>query len=113
MSALVIEVRAADGAWVEVARVRYGDPIGSLSHTDPNGDRHVLMFGCMPDHGVVGRSIGGADTESDDGRKREILSIGTEQARLGPGETYEQDVRIDRMVGGPVRVRWRYEAVPR
>jgi hypothetical protein len=102
---LLLEVGVGDGEWALINQHEGGCP-GSISNNTPEG-REVLRFWFADGYSVVERSIGGADTEV--GEARLITTLGFEPvARLEDGETYEFDMRTDRMTSA-MHVRFRHE----
>lgn len=109
MSQLVLEV-SPGGEWRSIGTLREGEPQGSLSNNLADGKRDVLMFTCLGDHGLIERSVGGADREVADRTMRLTATLGLEQvARLYAGEEHRFMLRTDRMAVA-VHARFRYEA---
>ena len=106
MSQLWVEV-AAQGGWVPTGPpLVVGSFAGSLSNNTPEG-RDILRFSCEGGHSVIERSEGGFDVELE--QLRVLGASGFEVlAILHNGESYEFDLRTDRMVE-MVRTRFRHE----
>jgi hypothetical protein len=99
---LIVEMCAGGSGWRQAGTLNPGDRDGSLSD-NRNGHRGLIVFRCEPGRSVIFLSAAGVDFEFGD--ERIIATDGLEElAALGPGESFERDVTMDR--GLSCRVRW-------
>ena len=114
---LVVEMRPLRGnpedttepepEWVPVGTLNPGDAIGSIAIRNAFNGRDIILFGFTGLRAAVLRSAGGLDYEADGGIGRVIDTAGVEVlAALGPGESYERNITLDRAPQTRFRVRW-------
>lgn len=100
---VVVETLTAGGEWMGIGQIRPGDPLGSMSTTEPGEGRQILSFGWDGIVPGVWRSRGGADVEV--GAARLLFTSGLDRIadlRDGP---YECDKHLSN--GAMLRCRFR------
>ncbi|MEK6904360.1 MAG: hypothetical protein AABW87_02085 [Nanoarchaeota archaeon] len=98
MTFLGLEAKTADDKWVDVGKLRPGDPASSMSNNKPDGTREIYLFECLPDgsKSVIYLSIVGIDAEIGN-----LRVISTKRARIvkeltATDEPYIMEIRTDK-----------------
>jgi hypothetical protein len=92
---LLIEILRPNDHWIRVNELRASDPPGSISDNRPNGDRHVIVFGCLGETSVIIRMTRGQDFEAGSFRLVENNSDGKTLAILTEEQSFECTVHTD------------------